>query len=288
MAKAKQIEPEITEPEIWRDRIAVLRAGLKQGRQGSKRAAEIELKKLNRNIATINRRRHLAAERATDLKATAEIIADEARRCARELHDISTAEAKLAAVAEAEAAKATEIKALINAYKAPDMPDDNQPTPEHVARPARTDPLDALEQLWQRNPRDGISHEQALAGYKIRAVSEAISRAGQAKTSRMEGGGGGGGTWREGDVPDHIVDVYHGVYLPWLGQIGVRSDEGYVVEKIAVRGLRLRVVARHKHVSDDTALKMLRVGLDKFNELWRSTKSKVEAVHQLPPVEVAP
>lgn len=251
MAKVKQNPISADEPALWEEHLKVLKAGLDAGQPGSIKAAKAEVDRLDQKISALANRREMAAQAA--------------RRMARHGAKCVVIERNLLAQIQAEAAKMADVKKLLKGLKRVEKPNSEGATAELASKPARVDPIEWLERYEAEHPGQGLTHEQARAAKEIAAVSEAITRAGQAKIGNMQGNGGGSGVYREPEMPPSLADAHTMRYLPWADFLHTNTPITLdICIKVSVMGVSLNALARKYKKRRSWVLEQLQNGLGRY------------------------
>ena len=232
------------EPGLWQQRLAVLKAGLDAGKPGSLKAVRSAIAGLDSEMSGFVNRREIA------LGAGREALA-----------------ASLDTVIAEKATHVDDLRKMIKGLKRIELAQDTGCTPEAAMKASTRDSVLSLELSG------AITPEQAMAARMIARINEAISRAGQAKIAKLEGGSGGGGSYREPDMPPELDDLRHAVYIPWAEHLKAHGFVSLdIAVKVSVYGIALDRIRRRHHIGYDKALGKLRDALDLFNKLMRDNR----------------
>jgi hypothetical protein len=243
------------QPQLWAEQLAVLKAGLSSGSPDGIRRVRAEIAKLDRRMSAAINRRAIIAQAC--MRIAAQAITD--------IDSQNAMHGELTRNINAMAAMVKDLEGLMKGLKRLPAANDQGPTPEVAAKPSRVDPILWLEQHEREHKGEGLTSDQARAAKEIASISEAITRAGQAKIGRIGGGGSGGGGYREPEILPRLNDAYAGRYLPWADYL--RDNDPVTLDicvKVAVMGVSIRALARKHRMRREKALDRLQRGLDRY------------------------
>jgi hypothetical protein len=259
MAKAAQKPITADDPELWAKHLAVHKARLGRGDPKGLKRVQDEIAKLNWQISALANRRELAARGVIKVVDTA--FAEIDRQVVLEV--------TLTRQIEERAAKVKDLTMLTKGLKRVEKDEETGPTVEAEMKPSRIDPIDGLE------TNGTITPEQATAARTIARIMESISRAGQAKVGKLEGGGSGAGYYREPEMPEELDALRHAIFLPWADQLKQHGPVSLdIAVKVSVYGIALDRIRRKHKIGWDGALAKLRDALDLFNRLARDHRKQ--------------
>lgn len=247
MSKPKPISAD--EPALWAEHLQVLKVGISRGDRDTDAQIKTHIQRLNDELFAMQNRREFVLR--ADLKQGN--LKPQAAKMTEEIASI--------------AAKVDDLRKLLHAAKRIPADKVDGPTPEMAAKPARVDPIEWLERYEVEHPRQGLTHDQARAAKEIASVSEAISRAGQAKVGNMQGtgGGAGGGGYREPDMPPKMEEARCMRFIPWADYLNDTNPITLdICMKVSVLGVSLNALARKHKMRRERVLERLQEGLGRY------------------------
>jgi hypothetical protein len=227
------------EQSLWHEHLAVIRAGLDQGKPDAIQNAKAEIRRLDGEMSALVNRRELIAQNGLDVVNITVAIEQKARRIA-------------------------DIRGILQNLKLIPKESDEGATPEVTSRPAARDPIVLLEEAERKAPGTGLTSDQARAAKEIAWVNEGIARAGKARIGNMEAAGRAQG-YHEPEMSGKLAEVHSTRYLPWAGWYHDHDPVTLdICIKVAVHGLSLNALGRKHRMWYYTVRDRLQRGLERY------------------------
>lgn len=230
----------VREAALWQAHLAVLRNAMRMRKPDALARVRSETARLEREIEALNGRRMLATK--TGDSAAMGLAAQLADSIAERLRRVS------------------DLAGLVLAFGARPAGEDAGASAEAATRPASADPI---EMLYGKGRLDA---DQVRAAREIAWVHEAITRAGQARVSRLSEIEPPKG-WREMPVSERAALVHAKRFMPWAERLRAQAPVTLdIVLRVVVLGAAIYPVARKHKIGWATCLAKLADGLDQY---WR-------------------